>query len=118
MMITRLEAGLIAAILLSILVQPPLAGQQVVIRGGHVFDGVRDRTVPNSGIVIQSGKFLEVDARLEGRDLRDVEVVELSDDDYVIPGMFDLHAHYAMDLFGEGRVDERKGYPSLFSPTV
>ena len=114
MMTRRLQAGFIASVLFWVSAQPPLAAQQIVIRGGQIFDAVRDRTVANSGIVVQSGKFLEVDARLEGRDLREVEIVELSDDDYVIPGLFDLHAHYAMDLFGEGRVDEREGYPTLF----
>ena len=109
MMTRRLQAGFIASVLFWVSAQPPLAAQQIVIRGGQIFDAVRDRTVANSGIVVQSGKFLEVDARLEGRDLREVEIVELSDDDYVIPGLFDLHAHYAMDLFGEGRVDEREG---------
>jgi len=114
MMIAHLRSTLITAVFLSILVQLPLVGQQIVIRGGHVFDGIRNRSIPNSGIVIQSGKFLEVDARLSGRDFGDVEVIDLSDNDYVIPGIFDLHAHYAMDLFGEGRVDERVGYPTLF----
>jgi imidazolonepropionase-like amidohydrolase len=31
-----------------------------------------------------------------------------------MPGLFDLHAHYAVDLFGEGRVDEYRVNPVLF----
>jgi imidazolonepropionase-like amidohydrolase len=31
-----------------------------------------------------------------------------------MPGMFDLHAHYAIELFGAGRKDETVAYPSLF----
>ncbi|RMH22087.1 MAG: amidohydrolase, partial [Gemmatimonadetes bacterium] len=32
----------------------------------------------------------------------------------VLPGFFDLHAHYAVDLFGEGRVDEYRVNPVVF----
>jgi imidazolonepropionase-like amidohydrolase len=32
----------------------------------------------------------------------------------VLPGLFDLHAHYAIDLFGEGRVDEYEVNPVIF----
>lgn len=32
----------------------------------------------------------------------------------ILPGFFDLHAHYAVDLRGEGRVDETEVYPTLF----
>ena len=41
-------------------------------------------------------------------------VVRLSTDDYMLPGLFDLHAHYAMDLFGQGRVDEYTVNPIVF----
>jgi len=40
--------------------------------------------------------------------------VTLADDEYVLPGLFDLHAHYAVDLFGAGRVDEYTVNPLLF----
>ncbi len=40
----------------------------VVIRGGQLFDGVLDHTVPNSGLVIRAGKFFEVGADLDGRE--------------------------------------------------
>jgi hypothetical protein len=33
-----------------------------------------------------------------------------------MPGLIDLHAHYAVDLFGEGRVDEYTVNPLCFSP--
>ncbi|MCZ6916167.1 MAG: amidohydrolase family protein [Gemmatimonadetes bacterium] len=86
----------------------------VVIRGGQLFDGVLGHTVPNSGLVVRAGRFFEVGADVDGSDLGDAQVIELSDDDYILPGFFDLHAHYAVDLFGRGRVDERKAYPVLF----
>lgn len=94
-----------------------LSGQSaetVVLRGGHLFDGVGDRAVPNSGLVIRAGRFFEVGARLDDEDLGSARVIELDDDEYILPGFFDLHAHYAIDLFGRGRVDERTAYPVLF----
>ena len=89
-------------------------GQTVVVRGGHLFDGVGDQVVPNTGLVIRAGKFFDVGARLNDVDLASARVIELDDDEYVVPGFFDLHAHYAIDLFGRGRVDERTAYPVLF----
>ncbi len=90
------------------------AGQTVVVRGGHLFDGVGDQFVPNTGLVIRAGKFFDVGVRLDDADLATARVIELNDGDYVLPGFFDLHAHYAIDLFGRGRVDERTAYPVLF----
>ena len=74
----------------------------VVITGGFLFDSVRDTVVPNTGIVVRSGIFQSVGTNLDGVDLTGANVVRLSQDDYVLPGLFDLHAHYAMDLFGAG----------------
>ena len=41
-------------------------------------------------------------------------MLRLSDDEVVLPGLFDLHAHYAVDLFGEGRVDEFTVNPVVY----
>ena len=86
----------------------------VVLTGGFLFDGVRDTTVPNTGIVIRSGIFQTVGASLQGVDLAGATVVKLSDTDYILPGLFDLHAHYAIDLFDQGRVDEYTVNPIVF----
>src|SRR5918993_5140412 len=75
----------------------------VVITGGFLFDGVRDTTVPNTGIVVRSGIFQAVGANLSGVDVTGATVIALTDTDYILPGFFDLHAHYAIDLFGQGR---------------
>ena len=40
----------------------------VVIRGGWLFDSLRDGVRRNTGIVVRNGEFLEVDAALAGRD--------------------------------------------------
>jgi hypothetical protein len=68
---------------------------------------------PNRGILIAGGSFARLGPLTE-EELAGARVIELEDDQYVVPGMFDLHAHYAIDLFGEGRVDETTAYPALF----
>ena len=84
-----------------------------MLRGGWLFDGVHDDVVRNSGIVITGGRFLEVGATLEGRDLSGARVLKLRDDDYVLPGLIDLHAHYNMTL-NEIRRDEVEVTPVIF----
>ncbi len=81
-----------------------------VVRGGRLFDGLGDELVENEGIVIRGGKILTVGVgEVEGGHL-----LELDDDLTIVPGFFDLHAHYAIDLFGAGRVDDTEVYPRLF----
>lgn len=92
----------------------PAPDGTVVIRGGWLFDGTGDAVVRNRGIVIRDSVLLHVNVDVAGPQPGGVRVLELSDDDYIIPGMFDLHAHYALDLRGEGRVDDDAVYPALF----
>ena len=70
--------------------------------------------MPNTGLVIRHGIFLEVGAALAGRDLGPAQVIRLDADQTILPGLFDLHAHYAVDLFGQGRVDEYTANPLIF----
>lgn len=95
-------------------VRTALQSGDVVLRGGWLFDSIHDAVRRNSGIVIRNGEFLEVDANLTGRELAGARVVDLPDDEYILPGIIDLHAHYAVDLFGAGRVDEYTVNPLLF----
>ncbi len=96
--------------------QRPLAIEagDIVITGGQLFDGVADTLRPNTGLVVRHGIFLEVGANLTGRDLTAAEVVRLPPDETVLPGLFDLHAHYAVDLFNAGRVDEYTANPLIY----
>ena len=79
---------------------------QLVIRGGWLFDSVSDKRRPNAGIVISGGKITAVDADVEQQVLRTANVIDLADNDTVLPGMIDLHAHYNLDLVDKGRVEE------------
>jgi len=93
---------------------PPIQSGDIVIVGGQLFDGTRDTLVPNRGLVIRQGIFLEVGSDLSTRNLNGAEVIRLADDQTILPGLFDLHAHYAVDLFGAGRVDEYTANPLIF----
>ena len=92
----------------------PLQASDIVLTGGQLFDSVRDTLVPNTGIVVRNGVLLEVGATMTGRELNGARVVQLAAGDTVLPGFFDLHAHYAIDLFGEDRVDEYAINPIFF----
>jgi imidazolonepropionase-like amidohydrolase len=79
---------------------------QVVIRGGWLFDGVSDSRRRNTGIVIRDGIFVEIDADLEDRVLTGANVIDLTHSETIVPGMIDLHAHYNFDLVDKGRAEE------------
>ena len=92
----------------------PLQSGDIVVSGGQLFDGVSDTLVANTGLLIRNGVLLEVGASLTNRDLSAARVVRLQPDETILPGFFDLHAHYAIDLFGEERVDEYTINPIIF----
>lgn len=91
----------------------PAQERDVVVTGGWLFTSTGNERVRNPGILIRAGKFLRI-----GGDLSiaaaNAERVQVADTETVIPGLFDLHAHYAIELFGAGRKDETVAYPSLF----
>jgi imidazolonepropionase-like amidohydrolase len=93
---------------------PALQAGDIVITGGRLFDAVGDTVRPNTGIVVRRGVLMEVNADLSGRDLSAAQVIRIDQDETVMPGLFDLHAHYAVDLFGAGRVDEYTANPLIF----
>ncbi len=79
---------------------------QLLIRGGWLFDSVSDERRPNTGILIQGGKIVEVDADAQHQVPSAAEVIDLAETDTILPGMIDLHAHYNFDLVDNGRVEE------------
>jgi imidazolonepropionase-like amidohydrolase len=90
------------------------ADSALFIVGGHYFDVDAQVMRVNPGIVVRSGKLLRVGPPFHAADTAGAAVLQLAGDDYLLPGMFDLHAHYATDLFGTARYDETSVYPALF----
>ncbi|HET7553185.1 MAG TPA: amidohydrolase family protein [Gemmatimonadaceae bacterium] len=86
----------------------------VVVKGGWLFDAVSDSVRKNSGIVVVSGKLFDVDADLSKLDLAGARVIELDDDEYILPGIFDMHAHYNVNLFHRNRRDEVVVQPVVY----
>ena len=104
-----------AAVLLLCLVArlAPAQERDVVVTGGWLFTATANDRVRNPGILIRAGKFLRVGGDLSVA-AANAERVQLADTETVVPGLFDLHAHYAIELFNAGRKDETAAYPSLF----
>ncbi|MEE3325828.1 MAG: amidohydrolase family protein [Myxococcota bacterium] len=80
--------------------------ERVAIRGGWLFDGVSDTRRPNTGLVIEKGSIVELDVDINQEDYPHSRVIELTDSETILPGFFDLHAHYNLDLVDKGRVEE------------
>lgn len=91
-----------------------LSEDALVIQGGWIFTGTGDSFERNRGIIIRDSVLVAVQSDLDRTRIGGARVMQLSDGDYIIPGLFDLHAHYAMDILGKGRVDETAAYPQLF----
>ncbi len=87
--------------------------RDVVVTGGWLFTSTGNDRVRNPGLLVRAGKILLVGGDLSIANAN-AQHIQLADSETVIPGLFDLHAHYAMDLFGAGRKDETVAYPSLF----
>ena len=83
----------------------PVEGE-ATITGGWLFDGTGNDRVPNPGIVIRNGKFFAVGQLPDTALSENAAVIELDSEMTILPGMFDLHAHYNYDLVDQGRAEE------------
>lgn len=90
------------------------SSEVLAIRGGWIFTSTSDSVRPNVGILIRDSVIVSINEPLDEADLEGAQLIELGDDDYILPGFFDLHAHYAVDLLGRGRVDDTIAYPAMF----
>jgi imidazolonepropionase-like amidohydrolase len=91
-----------------------LSDGALVLRGGWLFDATGDLRIPNPGVVISHGVITQVGLDPDAALPAGARVLELEGEQTLVPGFFDLHAHYAVDLLGQGRVDETSVYPALF----
>ncbi len=89
-------------------------GQPVVIRGGHYFDVQSATMVPNHGITVLNGKIMSIEQAPGTATMGGARVIELKPDEYILPGLVDVHAHYNVELDGAGRRDETVVNPVVF----
>ncbi|MEZ6092750.1 MAG: amidohydrolase family protein [Pirellulaceae bacterium] len=93
----------VLAAALLFLTLPRLASAEefdLLIRGGNLFDSTSLTFRPNQIIAIRDGKFVSLDA---GADATAQTVIELTDDDYILPGIVDCHAHYNVRVIKKRR---------------
>jgi imidazolonepropionase-like amidohydrolase len=117
----RRSAPALAALLLALLSAPSSAQQQplalrqgdIALVGGSLFDATGDALRQNPGILIRNGVILRIGLSPE-ETRAPATVVRVEGGNTILPGLFDLHAHYAVDLFGGGRVDEYRVNPVVF----
>ena len=76
---------------------------ELVIVGGWLFDSVSGERKPNLGIVIRNGKITMVGPASAIESSGIAIINELDSEMTILPGMFDLHAHYNYDLVDQGR---------------
>jgi imidazolonepropionase-like amidohydrolase len=78
----------------------------VYIKGGSYFDVNSSQMVDNKGILVHGGRFYEVGSSPNEGKMEEYEIIELSDEDYILPGIVDIHAHYRIDAFGSEDLNE------------
>ncbi|MCP3979246.1 MAG: amidohydrolase family protein [bacterium] len=85
------------------------ADDDLVVRGGRLFDGTSDTLVDNPGIHVENGRIV----RIGGEAPAAAHELTLKDDDTILPGFFDLHAHFNMTLVDKRR-DEVDVMPLIY----
>lgn len=78
----------------------------VYIKGGHYFDVESRQMIENKGILIVGDHFEKIGVLESEVGSNDYQVIELADDEYVLPGIVDVHAHYRVDAFGSEELNE------------
>ncbi len=79
-------------------VGPDAPSVDLVILGGRVFDTDSGAFRANEGLAVKDGRFVAFKPALKG-----ARTIELSDDEYILPGIVDCHAHYNVRLFDRRR---------------
>jgi len=88
---------------------------EIHLKGGHYFDVESGKMIENEGILIRGGRFYKVGSMPMTSAPNDYRVIELEEDEYILPGIVDIHAHFRMDAFDSDslrEIDEFK-YNSL-----
>jgi imidazolonepropionase-like amidohydrolase len=113
----RLTLAIIALLVLPLSVRAQddvESSDLLVIRGGWLFDGISDARRRNTGIFIRRGKIESIDVEAGQQIPPGARIIDLTDDETVLPGMIDLHAHYNLDFLDKGRVEEVVSNGTIF----
>lgn len=85
-----------------------------MVTGGRWFDTTSGELRDNPGIVSLGGRILSVTGVPPGVDVSTARRLVLNDDEVVLPGLIDLHAHYNVQLLGRPRREELVATPALW----
>ncbi|NVJ87386.1 MAG: amidohydrolase family protein [Algoriphagus sp.] len=93
---------------LAFLIILPAFSQYQIITGGWVYDTETKSFKKNSGIYLVNGMFGTGKENVTNWDVK-----KLSEDDYILPGLIDLHAHYRVSFEGKA-YDDTVAMPKIF----
>ncbi|CAN5662350.1 amidohydrolase family protein [soil metagenome] len=87
-----------------------------VIEGGWMFEAETGERVPNPWVHVgPDGRIHGVGSEGQAAPSGGQhELIRLDDAETLLPGLIDLHAHYNMDLTGDGRVEESRWNPLVY----
>lgn len=74
--------------------------QNLVIKGGWMVNVKEGTAIENPGITIVAGKIYEI-----GNPSMEFPILRLEDQDYLLPGLIDLHSHYHVRYDGVTKTD-------------
>lgn len=108
MKITKMYCFCVAVLIASVTLgqEPP----DLIVVGGHYFDTESSEFLPNKGIEIFNGRFSSLDG---SRQQNAKKTLKVKDNQYVLPGLIDCHAHYNVRLFKKRR-EEFSFMPVLY----
>ena len=94
----------------------PDAAAWRLVEGGWLLDVEAGERVRNPGVLISpDGRIAQVGSEGTAAPAGvEPERLTLQADQTLLPGLIDLHAHYNMDLTGDGRVEETRYNPLVF----
>ncbi len=99
-----------SVILIVILGSFSLKAQNLFLKGGWRFTSVSNDVEKNEGLFIRNGKIFSLD---EDNGNWSYDTLTLGEEDYILPGMIDLHAHYRVQF--DGKVyDDTLAQPLIF----
>lgn len=85
-------------------------GQDLLITGGYLFQSDQGGIIENPGLLIRNGIIEQIGITQSPKELKKLV---LSDDDYLLPGLIDLHGHYRVSYAGVAK-DDTVAMPKIF----
>ncbi len=84
-----------------------LLSQDVLITGGWRFDSNDKRIEPNDSLFIKNGVFSDLSPS------GNYKIIRLTADEFILPGLIDLHAHYRI-AYDNKEYDDTVAMPKIF----